>query len=85
MRIDAHGTFTIVDPDAWVAWLRQGEQDTRARIQEMSRLSGLPVEYDLSMFDLDWNPIYVYGTLEPIAWINNKTRERREGAEMPAA
>jgi hypothetical protein len=67
---------------------RQAEADYPnevKRFREMSRLSGLEVTYDLTMFDMDWSPIYWHASDAPVAWIHNKTGERRNGGEHPEA
>jgi hypothetical protein len=73
---------------AIAAW--QADADARwpatlARIQEQSRLSGLEVAYDLTMFGEKWSPIFNHDSDHPVAWSNNRTGERRDGATHPEA
>lgn len=80
-------TFHFSDPellkDLWSAqgsWAKWADPASRAdmRALALSRLSGLDVMVDLTMFDLAWSPIYRAGAgEEPIAWVHNTTGVRQ--------
>jgi hypothetical protein len=74
------------NPEAWAELRALGSAHwpkERARALEASRLSGQEVVYSLTMFDIDWSPIFMFPAEEPIAWRNARTGERRDGAEFP--
>ncbi|MGV8865200.1 MAG: hypothetical protein ACOH2T_29190 [Pseudomonas sp.] len=54
-----------------------------AHLKEMSLCAGKEVVLNLRMFGMEWSPAYHYESDEPVAWHNNATGERIEGAAMP--
>lgn len=54
------------------------------RLQEMSRITGKEVVYDLTMFGEEWSPAYLHGHDDPVAWVHKRTGERRPGKDRPA-
>ncbi|RZA07941.1 MAG: hypothetical protein EOP02_36940 [Proteobacteria bacterium] len=69
--------------DALFAPNQEHEEREMARIQQTALMTGCEVVYDLSMFDLDWSPVFIAGPKEPIAWLHRLTGERRPGAAYP--
>lgn len=76
----------VIDQCDWDALATMGQAHQTAEIDrmlELSRLSGLDVVYDLSMFDVPWYPVYRAGDRDPVAWVSADGTERREGKDAP--
>lgn len=75
----AHGFYEVIEDLS----AKHHAQEV-ARLREASRLSGMDVAYDLTMFDAPWSPVYRHDSDQPVAWVNNATGERREGSTYPS-
>lgn len=85
MRIIGTGQVAPESMEAITEFFRQAEEHTEAevaRAKELSRLSGMEVVYDLSMFDEPWSPVYRHNSSLPVAWVG-ATGERRAGPDHP--
>jgi|GEM_PF-4773991 len=86
MRIDVSGTGEV-DGGFFSSMRELAEAQWPAelkRMQKLSLISGMEIVYDLSGFDLEWSPAYRYDSGDhPVAWVNAKTGERREGRQSP--
>ena len=80
-RIELTGTVTFHDPEGVRALFDSLTADAPRddeRALALSRLTGLDVLVDLSMFDLAWSPIYrASAGDQPVAWVHNTTGFQR--------
>ena len=82
-----HGTGKFSDPDGFMETVRReaGQEWSKelARLKRLSLMAGTEVVFDLSMFELEWSPAFRHDGDEPVAWVNLRTGERRDGSTDP--
>lgn len=83
--ITATGHLSPESMATLAAWFESGAEHDKAEIaraRDLSRLSGMEVVMDLSMFDLEWSPIYWHDRPDPMAWVN-AAGDRQPGPDYP--